>query len=643
MKDRTDQSYIGKRRWERNDPGQAPAAWEKHIRDVTEHKPFSDFRYARTGPDGKVHHISVSGMPIHDAAGVFLGYRGTGRDITAQVEAELQVLASKERAEHAEMMLQDAIDSVSEGFVIHDREDRLVMCNEAYRSAYAKHGTQVAIGSRYEDILRHGLDLGIYVDAIGREAAWIDAWMRQHRTGAVSAELAIADGRSVLVTEGRMRNGSIAGLRIDITALKRAQTALRDSEARLDNAQRIARIGSWELDLPEGHYRWSTEMYRIRGLPADGFEPRVDNLRPYIHPDDQPVACKWLGDLKTGTDRGRAEFRIVRPDGEPRMVSVEGVAAIDADGIVRKIAGTMQDVTERRLIEQQLLQAQKMEAIGNLTGGMAHDFNNLLGVIIGNLHLLSEAIEGDAENQELCSDALGAARRGAELTRRLLAFGRRQSLQPQATDINQLVDETIKLLARMLGEDITVELKLTPGLRPTVVDPAQLEAAVTNLISNARDAMPDGGRLVIATSVAQLDSDYATLHPDVVPGHYKVIQVSDTGTGMPPDVKTHIFEPFFTTKPQGKGTGLGLSMVFGFIKQSGGHVSVYSEPGHGTTVTLYLPYRADTSVQVAVAQPCRIVGGDEAILLVEDSDVLRRIVTRQLVELGYAVTEAELG
>jgi CheY-like chemotaxis protein len=174
-----------------------------------------------------------------------------------------------------------------------------------------------------------------------------------------------------------------------------------------------------------------------------------------------------------------------------------------------------------------------------------------------------------------------------------------------------------------------------------VVDPAQLEAAITNLVSNARDAMPNGGRLIIATSVAQLDSDYASLHPDVVPGHYKVIQVTDTGTGMPPDVKGHIFEPFFTTKPQGKGTGLGLSMVFGFIKQSGGHVSIYSEVGHGTTVRLYLPYRADTTVPIALAQPRRIVGGDDAILLVEDDNAMRRIVAKQLAELGYAVTEAD--
>jgi CheY-like chemotaxis protein len=174
-----------------------------------------------------------------------------------------------------------------------------------------------------------------------------------------------------------------------------------------------------------------------------------------------------------------------------------------------------------------------------------------------------------------------------------------------------------------------------------VVDPAQLEAAITNLVSNARDAMPDGGLLIIATSVAQLDSDYAILHPDVVPGHYEVIQVTDTGTGMPPDVKAHIFEPFFTTKPQGKGTGLGLSMVFGFIKQSGGHVSVYSEPERGTTVSLYLPYRAESTIPIALAQPRRIVGGHETILLVEDNNALRRIVTKQLAELGYAVTEAD--
>jgi nitrogen-specific signal transduction histidine kinase/CheY-like chemotaxis protein len=301
----------------------------------------------------------------------------------------------------------------------------------------------------------------------------------------------------------------------------------------------------------------------------------------------------------------------------------------------------MQDITERREIEQQLIQAQKMEAIGNLTGGMAHDFNNLLGVISGNLFLLAEAVQGDAEQEELCRDALEAANRGAELTRRLLAFGRRQSLRPQATDINLLVAETTKLLTRVLGEDVSVELRLAKALRPTVVDPAQLEAAITNLVNNARDAMPKGGRLTIATSAAHLDANDAAVHPDAVPGDYNIIEVTDTGTGMPPEIKARIFDPFFTTKPQGKGTGLGLSMVFGFVRQSNGHVSVRSEPGHGTTVRLYLPYRVDSSVPIAVAPQREIVGGDEAILLVEDDVAMRRIAAKQLAELGYAVTEAE--
>jgi PAS domain S-box-containing protein len=311
-------------------------------------------------------------------------------------------------------------------------------------------------------------------------------------------------------------------------------------------------------------------------------------------------------------------------------------------GILRDLSTQRHEQLERTKLEAQLYQAQKMEAIGNLTGGMAHDFNNMLSVIIGNLDLLRDLKEDDPDINELTREALDAAFRGADLTRRLLAFARQQPLRPQCVDVNELVSGVARLLRRTLGEDVEFSLDLAPELGPVVVDPAQLEASLTNLATNARDAMPDGGRLMIVTDNRVLDADYAAQHTEVVPGSYVMLEVSDTGCGMTAEVMHRIFEPFFTTKSRDKGTGLGLSMVFGFIKQSGGHIGVYSEPGIGTSFRLFLPRM---SKDVPVTEDSTVVplahGKGETVLVVEDNEALRRIVARQLGELGYRVLAAE--
>ena len=311
-------------------------------------------------------------------------------------------------------------------------------------------------------------------------------------------------------------------------------------------------------------------------------------------------------------------------------------------GILRDLSAQHREQTERIKLEAQLHQAQKMEAIGNLTGGMAHDFNNMLGVIIGNIDLLRDLKGDDPDIDELTREALDAAFRGADLTRRLLAFARQQPLRPKQVDVNELVSGITRLLRRTIGEDVEISLDLATELWPVVVDPAQLEASLTNLATNARDAMADGGRLMIVTGNRTLDADYAAQHAEVVPGGYVMLEVSDTGCGMTTEVMHRIFEPFFTTKSRDKGTGLGLSMVFGFIKQSGGHIGVYSEPGIGTTFRLFLPHAAEAvpTVEESLAIPLPH-GRGESVLVVEDNEALRRVVTRQLGELGYRVLAAE--
>lgn len=384
---------------------------------------------------------------------------------------------------------------------------------------------------------------------------------------------------------------------------------------------------------------WTAAAERVFGYTE---QEALGRLPPHLADDHM---SDFRLNLRRATEdpaaSGSYETQRRRKDGTIIDASVRW-ARVNDNGDMLGIMYAVADITERKKLETQLHQAQKMEAVGTLTGGLAHDFNNHLGVIILNLDVLSERLAGDDEAAELTREAMAAAMRGAELIRRLLAFARRQPLQPRLTDINALVIEITKLLERTLGENIRINLELSESVWPSAVDPAQLEAALTNLATNARDAMPNGGRLTIATGNRHLDQDYATEHVEVTPGDYAMIEISDNGAGMAPKVLAQAFEPFFTTKPVGKGTGLGLSMVYGFIKQSGGHINVYSEVGVGTTVRLYLPRsHAASEPREPDARPEFAPGRGETVLAVEDNPSLRRVVVRQLTEIGYRVVEAE--
>ncbi len=339
------------------------------------------------------------------------------------------------------------------------------------------------------------------------------------------------------------------------------------------------------------------------------------------------------------------EYRLRTADGTEKLVWERGRAITGENG-APLLQGFVADITERRMLRSELQQLQKMDALGQLTGGIAHDFNNLLTVVIGNLELM-ESIAGD--NPEMTAhlgEAMEAAWRGVDLSQRLLAFSRKQMLAPEVISVNALIGDMEVLLRRTLGAGIDIEVSRADELPLVRVDPGQLENAILNLAINARDAMPNGGTMRIRTGQFKADRRYADARPDVEPGRYVMIEVADTGIGMTPEIRERAFEPFFTTKERGKGTGLGLSMVYGLLKQSGGHARVYSEPGHGTSVKLYLP-ETDPDAADPPTNTVRLLrehgGKAERILVVEDDDAVRRLVVTSLKELGYRTMEASSG
>jgi len=423
----------------------------------------------------------------------------------------------------------------------------------------------------------------------------------------------------------------------------RQRQALRDNEERFRVVAMATSDVVWDWDLRSDSVWWSEGIetqFRYK-------RPEIDDSSTLwsamIHPDDRErIVASIHAAIERGDERWFEEYRLLTADARELVVEDRGRLIKDHGGQPTRMVGSIVDVTDMRRLEQQLRQSQRLETIGQLTGGIAHDFNNLLTVMLGNAELLAEGLEKTSVMRDLAEMIRSAAGRGAELTNRLLAFARKQALEPQATDVDQLIAGMDGLLRRTLGENIEIEFVRGGGLWPAIVDPAQLENALLNLGINARDAMPRGGKLTIETGNAHLDDEYAASTHEVTPGQYVLIAVSDTGAGMDDETLAQAFEPFFSTKKAGKGSGLGLSMVYGFTRQSGGHVRIYSEKDEGTTIKLYLP-RAD-GARPANPRPRpprdRVESGTETILLVEDNDLVRGHVENLLASLGYRVHSA---
>ena len=415
-----------------------------------------------------------------------------------------------------------------------------------------------------------------------------------------------------------------------------ADAALRASQAQFQSIMRHAPMMVALKDL-QGRYTFVNEAFREYTGRDAGIV--IGKTAADFYPSE-------LADFIAREDRDAVESRrVIQREMTPQLTHDERTALLvkfpvfDARGEPTGVGLVVTDVTEQKKIEAQLAQAQRIELLGQLTGGIAHDFNNLLTSILLNADVLASVL--DDKLRPLAEAVRTAAERGADLTRRLLAFGRRQMLEPRPTDLRELLTGMEALMRRTIGEHIRIEFRNAADLWFATVDPSQLEHAVLNLALNARDAMPNGGRLTIETANCVFDADQASL--EIKPGQYVMIAVGDTGVGMPPDALARAFEPFFTTKDVGKGTGLGLSMVYGFVKQSGGHARIQSEPGNGTVVRLYVPRAivAEVAPSAAPAPSAELPRGKETILFVEDDPMVRQYTGQQIVGLGYKVITAE--
>jgi PAS domain S-box-containing protein len=653
----------GRRRWYNRRwydyTGQAPEVaggwgWRavhhpEHLDRVTEGmrraweagEPWED-TFPLRGRDGSYRWFLTRAVPVREAEGGVALWFGTNTDVTAQREVEAALRESEAR-------FRNMADSAPALIWMTDAEGRVIFANMHYDHLFGRPAAEM-LGDGWRRVI-HADDVDAFV------ARFLEAF---HARRPFRAEMRVWDRDGAirwLRCEGVPRLSDAGtflgytGCNIDVTEAKRAEAALHELNATLEArvAERTReRNRVWEL---------SQDL-----LAVMGFDGRLKAINPawskllqrneaallaahfseLVHPDDHATVLELVTALRRGEVVRGFEDRLRRADGTYVTVSWTAVP----EGEVFYAVG--RDVTREREREEQLRQAQKMEALGQLTGGIAHDFNNLLQGMVGALHMLqSRAAAGrTAELDRYVSAALASADRAAALTHRLLAFARRQPLDPRPVDANRLVASLEDLVRRTVGPAIEVETVLAGGLWPTLCDPHQLENALLNLCINARDAMPGGGRLTIETANAHLDDAYAAALRDVSPGQYVAICVTDTGAGIPPHVLARVFDPFFTTKPLGQGTGLGLSMVHGFVRQSGGHVRIYSEEGRGTTIKLYLPRHwghmpAEAEAQAPPVSSAGATGG--TVLVVEDEPVVRALAVEVLEGLGCAVLEAADG
>lgn len=579
--------------------------------------------------DGSVAHRTVTKFPTYDSDGKIFGIGSIGHDITEQRQAE--------------ELLHNAIAAMSEGFALFDVDERLVMCNENFRAIFPTFADQIVPGVSFEDMMRAGVAKSSFPSALGREEAFVAEHLARFRDPTGPIEYRHASGRWIRSEEKKIANGGTVSIRSDITERRSAVEALRESEAQLRLMTNALPVLIAYLDDAERYVMINETGAKWYGRPASEIVGRHlseilgDQYEKIRHPIAQVLRGRKI----------EVESRITHPDGQTRDVRAIYIPNIDSSGRTVGTFALVEDVTLVNQTHARLRQSQKMEALGQVTGGVAHEFNNLLMAISGNLELLlEEELKYMPAASAEVRRVLESAFRGKDLTGRLLSYTGNPFSVPVHIDVGEAAQRTVKLLQPLLGETVEIDLETVPDLWPVRVDESEFENAIMNLALNGRDAMPEGGRIRIECSNVTLDRSFANARPyQVKTGDYVKVSVRDSGTGMSPETAQRAFDPFYTTKEIGKGTGLGLSMVYGFVRrQSHGYIDIETSMGGGTTVSFYLPRNSNrdaTLVSELPAQQPPQLRKQHRALLVEDNAELCQVFVNMLESLNFSTVSVQ--
>jgi PAS domain S-box-containing protein len=555
-------------------------------------EPTPPLEYRAIHSDGTERWLRRESDVLCDDEGKAIALIGTFTDITERHAAE-------QRQRELEVLLRDAIDSISEGFVIYDANDRLVMCNEGYRRVYPEIADLIVPGVQYADLLRAQLARGLRPETNGSHEEWIARMLHRRRSSSTEPhEVQMRSGRWVLVAERPMSNGGLAGLRVDITRMKEAQQSLHDSQMRLHRTQQIAHIGTVERNLRTGEVIWSDETYRIFGVDPTTYTPSAENLLNFVHPDDRPMVIDVLRRRHEEHINSSMRFRIIRSNGDQRMLLSQADITYDEAGEPSYISIAMMDITDKELasqrqteLETQLRHSEKLTALGTLAGGIAHDLNNTLVPIQALSKLVLQEIPDDAPARNDLETIHQASLQARDLVRQILAFSRKQEMLAAPTDIALRTREALQMLRASVPSTIEIVENIAP-IAPISADGTQLQQIVVNLVTNGAYAIGNNFGRVIVTL------EEPTSEPEM--SRMIRLKVADTGCGMSPEIVHRMFEPFFTTKSVGEGTGLGLSVVHGIVTSLGGTIDVKSVPGEGTEFTVTLPVKSvDEEMDIA--------------------------------------------